>query len=242
MAIEHDACRSSSPLYLRLLLQLLPPGFAWNWHERSVGRHVLAAFAEEFHRAHAFFCELTQWGVERFKAEYRGWSFDDYEQLLLDKFGVKATVSDQVCYPLHVDNATADSLIYGDRLVYLIEITVDQLKSVETDVNNIKGYLSSLSDDQSLAATYLQTYKQSHTDFCWRDRTIKHDVAYDNEALTVDNANASAWLFEESYHKIVLWLHPSWKESEFSSLTGWKMIERILKPHTTIERRNYAFH
>lgn len=246
-------CQSSPPRYLRLLLQLLPPGLAWQWGERSAGRHLLAAIAEEFHRAHQFFCQLIVASIERFESEHQGWSCADYERLLVTKFGIDATVTDHVCDPLSVDNADADSLVYGERFVYLIEITVDALDSAfiphtqidqaqpASDLYERDWQVRTLSAGQQQAADYLEAYKQSHTVFCWRDRSIGHETAYDIDAITVDNADAASALYEQAYNKLLLWVHPSWKQHEFSQLSGWEAIPPLLKPHTKLERK-YAFH
>lgn len=214
-----SSCNKTAMNYLRLMMQLLPHGLAWQWGERSAGRHLLAAIAVEFQRVHAFFCAIATYSIERFSDDNYGWSFADYERLLLNKFNVVATVSDHACDPLNVDSSMVDSLVYGHDFVYLIEITVDDLAVITPEIK-----------------AYLEEYKQSHTVFCYRDRQLAHSVAWDTDALTVDNAAAGSELYHEDYHRIHVSAHESWPTHELNQLSSWDNVANMLKNHSQVER------
>lgn len=138
-------CNKESNQYLRMLMQLLPPGYAWQWSPSSVGRHLLAAWSDELARVHNDFCQIGKEGVQRFAGEISGWSASDYEALLLNSFDITATVTP---YTLADDQHLS---ISSDkkRFWFVIEPATDE------DLDRL---------DQ-VVRDYLSEYKQSHTQY-----------------------------------------------------------------------------
>lgn len=146
-------CTRDANEYLRLLLQLMPPGYAWQWSPSSVGRHLLAAWSDELTRVNDFFCSLVEDGISRFVGEMTGWLASDYEQRLSEKFNLVAAVSDGLS-PFSCESSCIDPLL-DERIIYVYTITVDSVSDVSAAV---------ISD--------LKHYQQSHTHFHFRDRSI----------------------------------------------------------------------
>ena len=151
------SCEKSSNDYLRMLMQLLPPGYAWQWSPTSAGRHLLAAWADELARVNTHFCELANEGIERFVGEMPGWSKPNYEWLLSDKFGINAEVTDGI-EPFTCESACTDYLL-EESIRYVFIFTVDDVSAVPQS-----------------AYDYLNQYKQSHTDYLFRDATVSAEV------------------------------------------------------------------
>jgi uncharacterized protein YmfQ (DUF2313 family) len=191
-----SACQKTWKDYLRLETQLLPPGYAWDWSPASVGKHLLAAYADEFARVHNHLCELADAGIARFSVGVTGWSAPDYERLL-DKFGVTATVSDGL-HPMTCESECTAQLL-DERIVYVFVITVDDLSAITPTIRD-----------------YLNQYRQSHTAFHVRDRHAELRVVcdypgahvgtestvllYHADAMTCAS-NCAAPLYERVWHK-----------------------------------------
>lgn len=137
--------------YLRALLLLLPSGYAWKWGTNSVGRRYLVIVAEELNRLHVLLELIVNYSISRFVSNQRGWSANDYEQLLLDQFGITATVSDGL-QPFSCESSCEDNLL-DDRIAYVYVITVDDVSTIPNSVY-----------------AFLKRYQQSHTHFHFRDR------------------------------------------------------------------------
>ena len=138
-------CNKEGQHYLRLLMQLLPPGYAWEWSPSSTGRHLLAAWSDELARVHNHFCEVGRACVQRFAGDISGWSAGDYEALLLNEFEITATVTPYT----HADDPHLSISPDKKRFWFVIEPASDM------DLDRL---------DQ-LVRDYLHEYKQSHTQF-----------------------------------------------------------------------------
>lgn len=146
------SCDKHSADYLRLLMQLLPPGYAWQWSPSSVGRHLLAAWADELARVHQHFCTLVDHGIRRFAGNLSGWSAEDYERLLAG-FGIEAQVSDGLM-PFSCESGCTDYLL-EESIRYVIVFTVEDARAISQEVHD-----------------HLALYKQSHTHYLFRDRSL----------------------------------------------------------------------
>lgn len=206
-------CKATPQDYLRLLLQLMPHGYAWQWNEHSAGRHLLAGFAEEFARFHGFVCQVVEQAISRFKSENYGWSCTDYQNLLLEKFGIETKVSDWQMNVPTVDTADCESVLWGDRFTYFIIITVPDVSAIPQDVKD-----------------YLNTYKQSHTAICWRNEP-SWEERWDIKASTVDNTTCTSPLYEQDFHAIQINRHPSFAFAE--------LMQYLELSHTKTHTRYY---
>lgn len=147
-------CNRTWKDYLRLMLQLLPPGYAWEWGASSVGRHLLAAFSVEFERLHQFLCQIADTSITNLAGEMSGWSAPEYENLLKTKFDIDAVVTDGL-QPMTCESACTAPLL-DSSIVFFFLITVDDVSLVSDEVRQ-----------------YLKQYKQAHTDFHVRDRNVQ---------------------------------------------------------------------
>ncbi len=190
------SCEKDNASYLRQLMQLLPPGYAWQWSPVSAGRHLLAAWADELARVHAYFCSLVGYGITRFAGELSGWSAPDYERLMMDQFNLSATVTDGLL-PFTCESACTDYML-EETIRYIIVFTVDDVSAVPQAVYD-----------------YLDRYKQSHTHYMFRDRSLSVErviavdtmhLGEDEQAVTLHvdktqagSAKANDELIAESY-------------------------------------------
>lgn len=211
-----NPCDITQPHYLRALLQLLPRGYAWEWDENSAGRRVLAVMATELHRAHETLCEIANYNIERFAEAPQGWSAPDYERLLLNKFGINATVTDGL-EPFTCESSCENPLL-DERSVYVYVVTVDNVADVPSNV-----------------LAYLREYQQSHTHYHLRDRRISASTDYDVEAFTAES-ECDDPLYERDFHAMTLYADWSWQPEELNALTGWAAIAPQLRDYTTLRR------
>jgi uncharacterized protein YmfQ (DUF2313 family) len=214
MAVE--TCQKTWKDYLRLQTQLLPPGYAWDWSPSSVGKHLLAAYADEFARVHNHLCELAEAGIARFSGEITGWSAPDYERLLSDKFGITATVTDGLS-PYTCESSCEHPLL-DERIVYAYIITVDNVADVT-----------------ATARDYLHQYQQSHTHYHVRDRQITATTDYDHAAFTCESACESA-LYERDWHAMTYRCDWSYTFDQIPTLPGWPAIAAQVRDYTTLRR------
>lgn len=205
--------------YLRVLVQLLPPGYAWEWGADSVGRHFLASISDELARVHQFYCNVVQWGISQFTSEITGWSAPEYELLLLNRFGIEAVVSDGL-QPTDCE-MSCESPLLDEYAPFVFLITVDDL-SVFTDE----------------VIAYLNSYKQSHTVFHLRDRAVNLVTLADVAATDCEDPCDIA-LYEKPYHLVELQADWTWRFEDFTTLMGWVGIASQLRDNTHI-RRSYV--
>jgi hypothetical protein len=211
MAVE--SCRKTWKDYLRLETQLLPPGYAWDWSPYSVGKHLLAAYADEFARVHNHLCELADAGIARFSGEITGWSAPDYERLLLSKFGITAAVADDAFCRAECGASIGVSL-YGDRYSYVFTITIDDATVITPAVID-----------------YLRKYKQAHTALHIRERQLRWHTEYDINALDVSNAACGSELYTHDYHGIVVEADETFCD-DYSTLLGIDAVRAELRDYT----------
>lgn len=161
--------------YAQLLRLFLRRGEAWTIPVGGVFDRLLHALAEEFHRIHAEACALLAVpGIE----PVPGWSAPAYEQLLASRFGIEATVSDGLM-PLTCE-MHCEAPLLPERIVFVFVITVDDLSVFTPDV-----------------LAYLNAYKQSHTAFHIRDRSVALDTT-EYPALRCDD-HCESPVYERDY-------------------------------------------
>lgn len=205
---------------MRLQMQMLPPGYAWDWSPASVGKHLLAAYADEFARVHTHLCQLAEAGIERFAGEITGWSAPDYERLLLDKFGIAAVVSDGL-EPFTCESP-CDAPLFDGRIVYAYIVTVDDVSAVPDSV-----------------LAYLREYQQSHTHYYLRDRHLAARPLYDFQAFTCESA-CDAPLYGRDWHGVELYADATWPTDTLNTLPGWAAIASQLRGYTDLYRGTHA--
>ena len=202
--------------YLRMLLQLLPPGYAWEWSPISAGRHLLAAWADELARVHTYFCSLATDGILRFLGDVPGWSAPDYERLMVDKFGITAEVTDGLL-PFTCESACTDYLL-DESIRYVIVFTVDDASAIPQSVYD-----------------YLDSYKQSHTHYLFRDRSLSVErvIAIDSMHLgeeeqqttdgtvVINGMHCESLLYERALPVDRLICHWSFSNAEIQQFADW---------------------
>lgn len=214
------SCEKTWNDYLRLQTQLLPPGYAWDWSPSSVGKHLLAAFADEFARVHNDLCQLADAGIAQFAGEITGWSAPDYERLLSEKFGISAVVTDGLT-PFDCESS-CESPLLDERIVYTYIVTVDNAADVPATV-----------------LAYLREYQQSHTHYYLRDRRINAETLYDVLAFDCES-ECNAPLYERDWHGIRVYADPTYRNDELTTLSGWAAISSQFRAHTDFHRGGYA--
>jgi uncharacterized protein YmfQ (DUF2313 family) len=214
-------CKRTWQDYLRLQLQLLPPGYAWDWSATSVGRHLLAAFADEFARIHHYLCDLADAGIARFAGDITGWSAPDYERLLKNNFGIDAVVTDGL-QPFNCESSCEDALL-DERIVYVYVITVDDFSVITASV-----------------LAYLRDYQQSHTYYHIRDRRIFASTDYDLIAFNAES-ECDDPLYERDFHALTLYADWSWQAAELKQLTGWAAIAAQIRDYTSLRRDDASY-
>jgi uncharacterized protein YmfQ (DUF2313 family) len=215
-----ESCRKTWNDYLRLETQLLPPGYAWDWSPSSVGKHLLAAYADEFARVHNHLCELADAGIARFSGEITGWSAPDYERLLLDKFGITAVVSDGL--EPYTCESSCEAPLLDERIVYAYIVTVDNVADVP-----------------DTALTYLREYQQSHTHHFLRDNQLTASTRYDYAAFDCESA-CDAAVYDRDWHGVELYADGTYPTHELNTLPAWSAIASQLRDYTDIYRGTHA--
>lgn len=215
-----ELCNITQPHYLRALLQLLPTGYAWEWDENSAGRRVLAVVASELHRVHELLCRIANYNIERFAVGNTGWSAPDYERLLLDKFGIRATVTDGLT--AFDCESPCDAPLFDERVVYVYLITVDDVSAVPPAVLD-----------------YLREYQQSHTHFYLRDNRLTAQTLYDHAAYTCESP-CDAPLYLRDWHGVELYADGTCPTHKLNTLPAWPVIAGQLRTYTDIYRGTHA--
>lgn len=188
--------------YTALLLSLMPRGVIWQRMGCSSWfKQLLEAFAEEYARFHVWLVLFIESTIKNHAREPHGWSCTDYENLLKTKFGVDAEVTDNQCIPLHTDSIYAGSYVYSRPYQYLITISVNDISVLTDEIKN-----------------YLETYKQSHTAFCFREYPHwRTDL--DVQQLNVDNFNVGSPIYAKDWHIVTLLAHTSWNVFDIARIT-----------------------
>ena len=195
---------------------LLPNGDAWKRRgcESSLISLYLRSFSDELARFQIWYELILKWSIERFGELPLGWSAVDYEGVLKAKFGVTVTVTDEV------NSATCEShcesLVVGDRVKYLFVITVDDLSTITSEI-----------------IAFIDSYKQSHTDFIIRDRHIDVSAAVNLEALHCESV-CTAPLYSRDYVVYTLTAHWSYTVEQLVNLPSWQDIMASIPPHATL--------
>lgn len=133
--------------YARALRQLLPKGVAWQQDgcNQSLLARWMRGSSEELARFQVWFDTLLKYSIERYGELPTGWSADEYEALILRKFGLTVTVQPSTA----PDNPHMPEVTDRNRYRFVIEVhDWDDLIKID-----------------ELFRTYLHEYKQSHTDF-----------------------------------------------------------------------------
>lgn len=137
--------------YFRALRQLLPSGFAWQWPIESIGSRCLTVIACELQRLHVLLESIATYNIERWSGNFQGWTAADYQNLLLEKFGIQATVTDGIA--VTSCESSCEDFLLEDRISYVYVVTVDDVSAIPSAVY-----------------VYLKQYQQSHTHFHFRDK------------------------------------------------------------------------
>lgn len=136
--------------YASAIHQLLPKGIAWQEKgvctETLLGRWIRGN-SEELARFQVWFDTLLKWSIERYGDTPTGWSADDYEALIKNKFGLEVTVTPSA----RANDPHLPTVSDRNRYYFTIDISDADLDSVNT-----------------LLTDYLDEYKQSHTDYVIR--------------------------------------------------------------------------
>ena len=135
-------------LYANAIHQLLPKGIAWQEKgvctETLLGRWIRGN-SEELARFQVWFDTLLKWSIERYGETPTGWSAEEYEALIKNKFGIDVTV-----YPSTVADDPHMPTV-SDRNRYRFQIELSSLDDL-TAINE-------------LFTGYLDEYKQAHTGY-----------------------------------------------------------------------------
>lgn len=132
--------------YFLALEQLMPKGWAWSGREchESVLSRLLRSVSDELARFHVWYERQLRSSIERFLDIPQGWSANDYELLLSNKFNIQSSV---IPYT-EADDPHMLHISQRNHYFFCIELDDDQLVRFDASVSD-----------------YLEQYKQSHTDF-----------------------------------------------------------------------------
>lgn len=212
------ACVSANATaYAALLKLLLRRGQAWDIPAGGTFDRLLVALAQEFDRLHIAACELLDTPVIE---PVPGWSAPDYERLLLNKFGIAATVSDGLT--AFDCESPCDEPLFDERIVYAYVITVDDV-----------------SDVPELVLEYLREYQQSHTHYYLRDNQVTARLLYDYTAFDCESP-CDAPLYLRDWHGVELYADATYPTHKLNNLPAWPAIASQLRDYTDIYRGTHA--